>query len=654
MVEGFSKKNDEIEFFVSRERPGSSGTRARRSAFDVMPVTPYGKYNLIGKLGHGGMADVFLAYVAGPAGFRKLVVIKRLHAELEEEEGFLDMFLDEARLAARLNHANIVQCFEVGEVDESHFIAMEYLEGQALDRVRRQCDHAGVRLPPSVVARIVVDVLDGLHYSHELKDFDGSPLQIVHRDVSPQNLFVTYDGVVKLLDFGIAKARTHVVETRTGMVKGKFAYMSPEQARGVDVDHRADLWSTGVVLWETLANLRLFKGPNDLATLNQALLAEIPPIDKVVPGVPASLARITQKALSRDARARYRTAHEMKVAIERAMAAEPGGLVDRGELAEHMKRLFRDAIAQHRAVLQACLSETPVPTPPSSVRLAPVGPTPTPAPRAPASGVSTPGPDLLEVAAAAAIASSPTSDALSPLAAFTTPVSSHSAIYPLASPQPRKLGWLGAGVIVLAVVSVLALGAALAISLGTPRPTENAAASEPTTLRLGGVAVAAGPALPEPQSNADRRDAGAAPDAAGRSPVVSGEPALPRDAALATKAQRPTERPGLKRSRPSSAKAPAAAPSPEPVAQPPGPATPPVEPESRHGPDEFGFLTIDTVPWSQVSVGGQALGVTPVVRAKLPAGTHVVTLRNPERGTTTTYRVTINPGQTTSKRLGLR
>ncbi len=329
---------------------------SRRVPISVIPITPYGKYTLIGKLGHGGMAEVFLAYVAGPAGFRKLAVIKRLHPNLEEEPGFIDMFLDEARLAARLSHPNVVQTYEVGDVERSHFIAMEYLEGQGLDRIRQRCHRSGQCLTPPLAARMISEALSGLHYAHELRDFDGTELGVIHRDISPQNVFVTYEGGVKLLDFGIAKAATHVVETRTGVIKGKFAYIAPEQARSGKIDRRADIWSMGVVLWEVLAGRRLFKGPNDVATLNESLTKTVPSIREIKPEVPEALEEICTKALMRDREQRYQTALEMKNDLRQYLMSEARD-VAREDVAAFVKDLFGDVILQTRQVIKTCLSD---------------------------------------------------------------------------------------------------------------------------------------------------------------------------------------------------------------------------------------------------------------------------------------------------------
>ncbi len=326
-----------------------------------LPPTPFGKYTIIGKLGHGGMAEVNLAVVGGKAGFRKLFVLKRLHAHLEAEPGFVDMFLDEARLAAQLDHPNCVQTVEVGEAqghgphDVQHFLAMEYLDGQGLERLLRITGQRGDILPIHTTVRMIADALDGLGYAHDLKGYDNTPLGVVHRDVSPQNIFVTYAGVVKLLDFGIAKAESNVVETRTGVVKGKYAYIAPEQALAAPVDRRADLWSMGVVLWEMLTSRRLFKSVNELATLNETLRGEIHPPSKYNPVIPPELDAVVLRALQREVDQRYRSAHDFKDALESWLATQPEPS-DRKAIAALMKERFGDMFEQHKERLKECIA----------------------------------------------------------------------------------------------------------------------------------------------------------------------------------------------------------------------------------------------------------------------------------------------------------
>ncbi len=274
-----------------------------------------GKYRLIAELGHGGMAEVFLAVVRGPAGFNKLVVIKQIRPQLAEDPEFLGMFLDEARLAARLSHPNVVQTNEVGQEGERYFIAMEYLEGQPLNRVLHRLSRAG-GLPLSLHLRVISEVLSGLHHAHELTDYDGTALGVVHRDITPHNIFVTYDGQVKVVDFGIAKALNSSSETRTGVLKGKVAYMAPEQARGERVDRRADIFSVGVLLWEAATGKRLWKGVPDITILQRLLSGEIPSPKTVKADVPDKLEEIIMKALAHQRDNRYETAIDLQTDIE--------------------------------------------------------------------------------------------------------------------------------------------------------------------------------------------------------------------------------------------------------------------------------------------------------------------------------------------------
>jgi eukaryotic-like serine/threonine-protein kinase len=232
-----------------------SSSRVVRFALDI--ARSFGKYKLLARLGQGGMAEVFLAVAFGPSGFNKLLVIKRLRPELAEDSAYLSMFLDEARLAARLNHPNVVQANDVGSIDGQHYLSMEYLDGQPLNRLFTVARTQGLQ-PTAAYLRLVSDTLAGLHYAHELADYDGTPLNVVHRDVSPHNVFITYDGQVKLVDFGVAKAATHAQRTSTGVVKGKISYMAPEQALSVAVDRRADIFSVGVILWELVTGQRFW------------------------------------------------------------------------------------------------------------------------------------------------------------------------------------------------------------------------------------------------------------------------------------------------------------------------------------------------------------------------------------------------------------
>ena len=286
----------------------------------------FGKYRLVAELGSGGMGDVFLAVALGPKGFNKLQVIKSLRTELAEDEEFLAMFLNEARLAARLNHPNVVQTNEVGEEGGAHFIAMEYLEGQSLHTVLRRAQGS---FPLAMHVRVIAEACAGLHHAHELLDFDGTPLSVVHRDCTPQNVFITYDGGVKVLDFGIAKAAdSSATLTRTGVLKGKVPYMAPEQLEGHQVDRRADIFAVGAMLWEAAAGTRLWKGLNDVQIAHRVHLGDVPSPRAANPDVNDRLEAIAMRCLAMDPDERYPTAAALQQDLE-LLTGELGGATTR-------------------------------------------------------------------------------------------------------------------------------------------------------------------------------------------------------------------------------------------------------------------------------------------------------------------------------------
>ncbi|MEO7097012.1 MAG: serine/threonine-protein kinase, partial [Polyangiales bacterium] len=317
---------------------------------DADPPEPTSKYRCVLRLDSGGMAEVFLAVSQGPVGFNKLFVLKRLREALAENQEHRDMFLHEARLAARLNHPNVVQTYEVGEDGTGIFIAMEYLEGQPLSRIRREIAKRGTAVSHAIHVRIASEVLGGLHYAHEVADYDGTPLRIVHRDVSPQNVFVTYDGQVKLVDFGIAK--THDSGTQAGIFKGKFAYTAPEQLRGEAIDRRADVFTAGIVLWEMLTGEKLLGADNPAQTLSRLLNEPIPTVASHVPEVDPRLDAIVMKALERNPANRYQTAQAMRDALEEFLVAA-GHSVRQDQIA----RLLGDLFKTERTRVQRAIKE---------------------------------------------------------------------------------------------------------------------------------------------------------------------------------------------------------------------------------------------------------------------------------------------------------
>lgn len=326
----------------------------------------FGKYQLVAALGRGGMADVYLAVMRGAHAFEKLVVVKRLRADVADDDTFRALLSSEARVSARLSHPHIVQTYEVGEHDGYAFLAMEFLDGQPLNRVLNVARRVGGRpLPPALVLRILADALAGLHYAHELRDFDGRPLEIVHRDLSPHNVFVTYEGVVKLVDFGIAKARFDDSATEVGVLKGKLAYMAPEQAVGDRVDRRADLFAVGVVLFEMLASRRLFHGETATEVSRRLLREPIPRLSEVLLGCDPELDAICARALEKDADARYPSAEAMRADLERWLSAHGG--YSRDDVRCWIQSTFETerAASQEsvRAFIQAVRDEAATPPP---------------------------------------------------------------------------------------------------------------------------------------------------------------------------------------------------------------------------------------------------------------------------------------------------
>ena len=278
----------------------------------LQPGTPIGRYVVVRKLAEGGMAEIFLAAAQGPEGFEKEVVIKRIRPGLASDPSFIQMFVEEAKVVSRLNHANIVGIIDFARHEETYYLAMEYVRGRSLSEAHKRARELSVPLPPVLVAHLGQEVARGLAYAHRLSD-GGRSLELVHRDVTPHNVLLSYDGAVKLTDFGIAKASNRA--TTTGMLKGKFAYMSPEQARGDRVDPRTDVFALGVTLWELLTAGRLFDAESDVGVLRAVQEREVLAPSLLNPEVEEELDRVILRALERDLSRRYQSAQEMERAL---------------------------------------------------------------------------------------------------------------------------------------------------------------------------------------------------------------------------------------------------------------------------------------------------------------------------------------------------
>jgi eukaryotic-like serine/threonine-protein kinase len=442
-----------------------------------MRDTAFGKYRFIAELGHGGMADVFLAVLAGPlgSGFSKLTVIKRLRQNLAEEPEFVAMLVDEARIAARLNHPNVVQTNEVGQVSNQYFLAMEYLDGQPLHRVQHRANTAHAKangapkahpFPPELQYLVLLDALAGLHHAHELADYDGTPLEIVHRDVTPQNIFVTYEGQAKVVDFGIAKAIGRASETRQGVVKGKVRYMAPEQAIGREVDRRADLFSIGIMLWEAATSRRMWKDLDDLQILQRLVKGEIPSSPKEIdPGIADAIDKMCRKALALHPEDRYQTAEEFRTELEQFMA-ESHQLVDcRRALGPALAELFKDKRQEIRAVIEKQLAVLST-KPSSDFELAP-------APESLSHSSST-SQSMLQT-----VTSPPTGSAMGmPVDGRTMEGTTSTLLNAPVDYAPRRKRGLRFGV--AAVATTIVVGAVLLVRLGGLRSARVEAAPPPT------------------------------------------------------------------------------------------------------------------------------------------------------------------------------
>jgi serine/threonine-protein kinase len=304
--------------------------------------TRFGKYSLLNRIAVGGMAEVFLARQEGLEGFEKTICIKRIRPHLSSQPNFVQMFLNEAKLAAQLNHPNIVQIYDLGRVNDSYFIAMEYISGRDMSRIIPKAEKAGIPFPMIYALRIASNVCEGLYFAHTKGDAYGNPLNIVHRDITPENILVSFSGTVKIVDFGIAKANTQLEQTRAGEIKGKLSYMSPEQCMGHQLDARSDIFSFGSVIYEWITGYKLFTGENEMAILKSIIDGK--------EDVPEAVERILMKALEKDRTKRYQSAWEMQFDIDTYLASSeftPSNI----HLSNFLKQIFGDEIERETELL---------------------------------------------------------------------------------------------------------------------------------------------------------------------------------------------------------------------------------------------------------------------------------------------------------------
>jgi serine/threonine-protein kinase len=611
----------------------------------LAPGSEIGRYVVRQKLAEGGMAEIYLASAVGPEGFAKDVVIKAVRSFLATDPQFVQMFIAEARLASRLNHANVVQIFDFGKHEDRYYLAMEYVRGASLWDLRKRCREQGVPFPPTLAAEVALQVARGLGYAHNLTD-NGAPLGVVHRDVTPHNVLLSFDGAVKLTDFGIAKAQTS--QTAPGMLKGKFAYMSPEQARGEKVDARTDLFALGIVLWELVTGGRLFDGDSDVAVLRAVQDSLIPPPSRLNPDVPQELSDIVMKALARPLAERFQTAFELERALGTFILRNATSVEDTS-VASFLRQLYPEV---------ASAPASPAPASPAATLTGDEdlhGDTHATPRSAEATMTATP----------VRPAAKPSTDVMPGLSP------AHRGVRPTAGfeePRPTEEEWVveGSGPTRPKTEAMPAIAPSTR-ELG-PRPVPSVA--EPPVVLSQSLRTLRGLSVtPSPASVTEPDDAGsaAAPRAwRSRAPLLAGGLVLVvgLSLALAFVGEEPPPPAAV------AVEAPPVRPEPTapeaPLPSEPAPAAPPTEPaqttaaapqelppkpddvsgEKRPSPPavtrKVGTLTVRATPYANVLVQGRRYEVTGVKSLTVTAGTFDVTLEHPRKKKT--ERVTVAPG----------
>ena len=586
-------------------------------------TTAFGKYQLFASLGRGGMADVFLSVARGQMGFNKLAVIKRLRQALAEERAFRDMFLDEARLAARLNHPNIVHTYEVGEQGGVYFIAMEYLEGQSLNKVLKEALRRKEVIEPEVAARIIADALAGLGYAHELRDYDGRPLSIIHRDVSPHNIFVTYDGHTKLVDFGIAKAALSSTETEVGVLKGKVAYMSPEQAMGQRIDARSDLFAMGIVLWELIAQQRLMTGESAANTLHKLMNEPIPRLSHVLPGIDANLDMLVARALEKDPQHRWQSASEMRGALESWLSAQPH-TARQEDVGRRMASLFGNVREEVQRQIQKHM--TTITSAANTQELQAL--TAESLKRMEQSGANVSG-QLLRLGTSGSGSGSGViatygGHTANP-SAYPSAASSamHMPVHPMAAPPQKSSSVL----LIVITIGCFLLAGLLIVVLGLRDRKAD-------ILTLGGAppASASAPVSPTTESAAPSQDPAAADERDRERDGSRHSTTTPVKTAHSAHTTPQTTRTAV---------------------TPPRTSTPPPPPPPAEDP---GFVTVSAYPWAKVTEGGKVIcPVTPCNKVSMSPGSHTLTFENGEApGQKQTVTVQVKSGETATKNVGFK
>jgi serine/threonine protein kinase len=585
------------------------------SSVGALQPQAIGRYELLLELGRGGMAVLYLARAQGVGGFSKLFAIKQILPHLAVDPPFVDMFLNEGRIAARLSHPNLCPVFELGQDRSELFLVMEYLDGvpwEALAAVAPR-DARGLALTAGVLAQ----ACEGLHYAHTFRDVDGTLTPIVHRDVSPQNLFVSGDGVCRVLDFGVSKIASDRRRTGTGLLKGKLPYMAPEQIHGEPVDPRADIWAMGVVLWEALTGERLFDRDTDFLTYQAIAGAAIPSVNAPVPGSagargagglrhPAAIDAVIARALGRDRDTRYPTARDLARDLQR-VAADAGGAATREQIADAVVALCGDKLDARRRAIAAAISSRSSSPPTSRAPLAGGPTTHSRSPHQPEASLDSPDP---AGEAAETISMMMRRDAI-------------------VVERPRRKRWRTVGLALTAVAAVVAGviawratrdGTSSApppgpASRATPRIDDNAAARTDSA----------------PAARADSLDAG-----------TEAAPSVRHASTTSGHAPRPVERTPASKRGAASTRTPATVRAGPPRAPADSLAKSDAAPSSASG-----WYAIDSNPYATIFIDGRKIGDTPLDRISLPAGAHQVRAVLAD-GRQRTFSIDIPPDRKTS------
>ena len=437
------------------------------------------RYELMGEIASGGMATVYLARLTGMGGFQRFVAMKRLHPHLASEKEFVEMFLDEARIAARIHHPNVVPILEVGASQVGYYLVMEYIEGDTLARMLARAASSGKRLPVSIALRVAIDMLSGLHAAHELHDDQNLPVNLVHRDVSPQNVLVGQDGIGRITDFGVARAASRLTATRVGQLKGKIAYMAPEQAAGSEeLDRRADVFSSGIVIWEALAQKRLFKAENEAATLSRVIAEPVPLLFQIAPQVSKEVSGVVMRALDRDRDKRFPSCAAFADALEAAAALKDKVATPR-ELAAYVNEVMGQEIAQQRDNVRTWLAHSE----PTGSAVPPLPPGVLPSSSVSAAAISLPG--FVEASHSG------------PSGSFSTEQEPKRSRVPLVLGGLLLIGLLGAGGFML-TRQARSVGPSAASPPAEPKPAPAPTGPDPATVAAAASAAAASAALPPP------------------------------------------------------------------------------------------------------------------------------------------------------------